>query len=334
MPASFAAFALVCAMSAVALADETRLPDSLSALLAAAYETGDPEVFEQAVRLISLTHDAAIVAAAAQTLSDGSGARARAALGLELMAPEAPADTAPEDAPRSEEEAGPASMPEQALAFLANGRLETWSGRVRVGLRQDSGNVERHDYSLGLEVTRALAGWGFEGAIDYNVSEVNGRTGRDELITRARGERERGDRWTNFLNARYERDRLSGFEWKAFMGGGFGYRVYARDELSWTLRAAPGVRRSRLVSGDTNMFGALDLASDVEASPTDSLRLTANTNVLLTDGAQADQTLSLATALGAVWSLELRYRYRYLFDPEPGFSPSESRADFSIVREF
>jgi len=33
MPASFAAFALVCAMSAAALADDTRLPDSLSALL-------------------------------------------------------------------------------------------------------------------------------------------------------------------------------------------------------------------------------------------------------------------------------------------------------------
>ncbi|WBQ10454.1 DUF481 domain-containing protein [Hyphomonadaceae bacterium ML37] len=333
MPASLAALALASALSAAVLADETRLPDSLSALLAAAYETGDPEVFEQAVRLISLTHAAESVAAAARDLSDESGARARAVLGLEVMAPAAPADGVQAD-PVIAEPAEPASRRARALAFLANGRLENWSGRVRAGLRHDSGNVDRSDYALGLEVTRALAGWGFEGAIDYNFSQVDGRTGRDELITRARGERERGERWTNFLDARYERDRLSGFEWKAFMGGGAGYRVYARDELSWTLRAAPGVRRSRLVTGETNMFGALDLASDFEASPTDSLRLTANTNLLLTDGAQADQTLSLATALGAVWSLELRYRYRHLFDPEPGFSPSESRADFSLVREF
>ncbi|MGY6628681.1 MAG: DUF481 domain-containing protein [Oceanicaulis sp.] len=333
MPASLAALALSAALTAASAADAPRLPDSLSALLAAAHETGDAEVFSQAVRLISLTHDAEIVAAAAGALSRDSGARARAALGLELMAPEAMADTA-----RAEEGAAegdqPASMPEQALAFLANGRLENWSGRVRVGLRHDAGNVDRHDYSLGLEVTRALAGWGFEGAINYNFSEVNGRTGRDELITRARGERERGDRWTNFLDARYERDRLSGFEWKTFMGGGVGYRVYTRDALSWTLRAAPGLRRSRLASGDTNMFGALDLGSDFQASLTENMRFTANSNLLLTDGAQADQTLSLATALGAVWSLELRYRYRYQFEPEPGFTNGDSRADFSIVREF
>jgi putative salt-induced outer membrane protein YdiY len=333
MPASLAAFALASALSAAVPEDGTRLPDSLSALLAAAYETGDPEVFSQAVRLISLTHDAEMVAAAAGDLSPDSAAAARAALGLELMAPEAMADTAPAEAP-AEEVDGPASMPGQALAFLANGRLENWSGRVRAGVRHDSGNVDRNDYSLGLEVTRALAGWGFEGAIDYNFSEVNGRTGRDELLTRARGERERGDRWTNFLDARYERDRLSGFEWKAFLGGGVGYRVYARDDLSWTLRAAPGLRRSRLVSGETNMFGALDLASDFQTSLTDTMRFTANTNLLLTDGAQADQTLSLATALGAVWSLELRYRYRYQFEPEPGFTNADSRADFSIVREF
>ena len=333
MPASLAAFALASALSAAAGGDDPRLPDSLTALLAAAHETGDPEVFSQAVRLISLTHDAGIVAAAAGDLSRDSGAQARAALGLELMAPEAPSDALAAEA-EDAEDAEPASMPEQALAFLANGRLDNWSGRVRAGVRHDTGNVEREDYSLGLEVTRALAGWGFEGAIDYNFSEVNGRTGRDELLTRARGERERGERWTNFLDARYERDRLSGFEWKAFMGGGVGYRVYARDALSWTLRAAPGLRRSRLVSGDTNMFGALDLASDFQASLTENMRFTANTNLLLTDGAQADQTLSLATALGAVWSLELRYRYRHLFEPEPGFSQGDSRADFSIVREF
>jgi len=333
MPASLAAFALASALSAAAAGDDPRLPDSLTALLAAAHETGDPEVFSQAVRLISLTHDAGIVAAAAGDLSRDSGAQARAALGLELMAPEAPSDALAAEA-EDAEDAEPASMPEQALAFLANGRLDNWSGRVRAGVRHDTGNVEREEYSLGLEVTRALAGWGFEGAIDYNFSEVNGRTGRDELLTRARGERERGERWTNFLDARYERDRLSGFEWKAFMGGGVGYRVYARDALSWTLRAAPGLRRSRLVSGDTNMFGALDLASDFQASLTENMRFTANTNLLLTDGAQADQTLSLATALGAVWSLELRYRYRHLFEPEPGFSQGDSRADFSIVREF
>ena len=167
MPASLAALALASALSAAVLADETRLPDSLSALLAAAYETGDPEVFGQAVRLISLTHAAESVAAAARDLSDESGARARAVLGLEVMAPAAPADGVQAD-PVIAEPAEPASRRARALAFLANGRLENWSGRVRAGLRHDSGNVDRSDYALGLEVTRALAGWGFEGAIDYN----------------------------------------------------------------------------------------------------------------------------------------------------------------------
>ncbi|MCC5996240.1 MAG: DUF481 domain-containing protein [Oceanicaulis sp.] len=331
-----AASTLALALTSAAPADAPRLPDSLSALLSAAHDTGDADVFAQAVRLIALTHEAEIVAAGAGALSDEAGARARAALGLELMAPEALSggEAGPGEVAEDAEAAEPASPAGRALAFLANGRLDNWSGRVRAGLRYDTGNVERQDYSFGLKVTRALAGWGFEGAVDYNYSEINDRIGRDELIARARGERERGALWTNFIDTRYEQDQLSGFDWKAFVGGGLGYRVYARDELAWTLRVAPGARWTRDVGGDVDTFAAFDLGSDFQASLTDAVRFTANTNLLFSESSQADQVLALNTALGAVWSVELRYRYRYQFTPEPGFQSADSRADVALVREF
>ncbi|KAA5803492.1 DUF481 domain-containing protein [Alkalicaulis satelles] len=335
MRALFAASPLAIALSAAALADAPRLPDSLYTLLGAAHETGDAEVFAQAVRLIALTQEPEVVAAGADALSAQAGARARAALGLELMAVEAVTGEALEDAgPDDDEAEEPAGPVSRAIGFVANGKLEHWSGRVRAGLRYDTGNVEREDYTFGLQVTRALAGWGFEGAIDYNYSEIDSRVGRDELIARARGERERGERWTNFIDTRYEQDQLSGFDWKAFAGGGLGYRVYARDDLAWTLRAAPGARWTKDVTGDVDTFAAFDLGSEFQASLTDAVRFTANTNLLFSERSQADQVLALNTALGAVWSVELRYRYRHQFNPEPGFQSNDSRADVALVREF
>lgn len=339
----------ICAAAAALLlhagagAQETGAPfgPDLQTLLETAAASETPGDLEVVARLLARIHGAAAVIGAVERLDPAAAERLSGVLASPPTASAAPA--APEaDAPEAETADAPArgglatiaAAPAVVGDRLLRARSDLWDGRASLGLRFDSGNADRRDYAVGLEVSRALAGWGFEAGADYAFSEVDDRVGRDEFNFKARGERELGEAFTAFLSTDYEQDALSGFDHNAFLGGGLGYRVYDRDGLSWTLRAAPGVRILTPEGGATLIRPASDFTSDLTAHLTDTLSLSLDTHLLVSDSSRAEQTAKLVTALGELWAFEIRYRLRYEFDPEPGFDNSDQRADVSVVREF
>jgi len=314
------------------------LPEALTALLAAAGESSD-EDFADAVRLIALTEDPLALADAAARLGAARGSQAREILGLSAVAPDAPGGLAGplEVEPAADIEDDTARVlaaPWRAPRVMLAGQSEALEGRASLGLRFDGGNSDRQDYTLGLSVKRALEVWGFETGLSYAYSEVDGAVGRDTFEADARLERAAGETWTFFTNAEYEQDALSGFDYTALVAAGAGYRVYDRPALAWVLRAAPGARIVSPATGDTVADPALELSSDFEWQVSEAVRFTADTSALVSDSSRAEQTLTLDTALGEVWSLALKYQYTYEFDPGPGFENADTRTDVTLVRLF
>ncbi|MFC4725583.1 YdiY family protein [Glycocaulis abyssi] len=335
------ALAIAIALSGTAAAQEAQLPGILTELLEAANAQGRAD-FTRAVQLIALTRPADEIVRAAEEL--GRGDVARQALGVEP--PQLPEDAAiaaveeiAEDDPSEVYTPNGivgtvAAVPVGFARTFASGQLELWQGRASLGIRFDSGNTSREDYTFGLQVRRELSGWGFQGDIDYAYSEVNGTIGRDNLRTRLRGEREAGERFTYFAAADYERDRIASYDWTVFTGIGAGYRVLTRPGRTWILRAGPGVRFLSEPGNDTQTVGALDLGSDLAWRLTESISFTSETGLLVADTSRFDQLFGLNSSLNDLWSLRVQYRYRYEFEPNPGFVRGDSRTDISIVREF
>lgn len=335
--AGAAALALsLCAASASA--DEP-LPEALTALLRAASAQG-PERFEEAVRLIALTQPAEQIVVAAEGFGEGDAARS--ALGLTVEIPYAAAEPVePVVLPAAEEEEeetglinGVVAAPWWLARIAAAGQSDLWNGRVSLGVRFDSGNTSREDYTFGLNIRRELAQWGFNADIEYVYSEINSVVGRENFRTRLRGEREAGERFTYFAAGDYEQDRIASFDWTGFLGGGAGYRVLLNPARLWIVRAGPGVRFIAEPGNGVQTNGALDLGSDLAVQVSDTLRFTSETSLLLTDSSRADQLFGLTSNLSDLWSLRLQYRYRHEFEPNPGFRSGDSRTDISIVREF
>jgi putative salt-induced outer membrane protein YdiY len=339
-------------LSPAAFAQET-LPEPLSALLSAAHESQSEDDFSDAVRIIALTRPPLEVIDAAAAISTERGTQACALLGIPATgamagtmadatadpATESVADAGAGETRRAEAEAETlasraAAAPLTVARNIASGESELWEGRAELGVRFDSGNSDRQDYTLGLSVERALARWGFESAVSYAYSEVDGAVGRDELDLEARGEREAGERWTLYVNGDYNQDALSGYDFTAFLGAGTGYRVLDRPERAWVLRAGPGARIVQDIAGETRTDPALELSSDFEWQLSDPVRFTSDTSALFSKSSRAEQVFRLDTALGELWSLALSYRYSYEFEPEPGFENEDSRTDISIVRLF
>lgn len=209
-----------------------------------------------------------------------------------------------------------------------------WSGRLSAGLRVDSGNSDQQDYSLGFEIERELAEWGFEAGLDYAYSESGGATSRDQLSLDARGERELGDHWSLFLGGEFDQDQLSSYDFTAFVSAGAAYRPYLPETIDWVLRAGPGVRYVSPVAGSAESQMALDLGSDFEWQITGTSRFTSETTMLIAESSRAEQKFAFITALSEAWAVEASWRYRHEFEPLPGFEEGDSRFDISIVREF
>ncbi|MFN7177876.1 MAG: DUF481 domain-containing protein, partial [Thermaurantiacus sp.] len=174
--------------AAPVLADEP-LPEALTGLLQAAATQG-PERFEDAVRLIALTHSAEQIVAAADVFGEGDAART--ALGLTVEIPYAAAEPVePVILPEEEDETslinGVVAAPWWLARIAAAGQSDLWNGRVSLGVRFDSGNTSREDYTFGLNIRRELAQWGFNADVEYAYSEVNSVVGRENFRTRLRG---------------------------------------------------------------------------------------------------------------------------------------------------
>jgi putative salt-induced outer membrane protein YdiY len=314
-----------------ALAQDAQLPSDLQTLLEAAAAAEDADAFASAVSLIALTQPAEAVAGGAAQISAERAALARDVLGLE------PAMVAEVDAPpqaRTEPRPAWRAAPAAVANAVVSGESEVWSGEARLGVRNDSGNSDRQDYTLGLAAERALAVWGFSGELSYAYSEVDGAVGRDEVLAAAQLDREAGERWTLYANSEYRSDALSGFDYSAILGAGAGYRVFAGENLAWTLEAGPAVRIVAPQTRDTKYEPALDLGSSFEAALSQAVTFSAETSALISDSSRAEQRFALDTALGALWALRFSYQYTYEFEPEPGFKNADSRTDLEIVREF
>ncbi|KPP82259.1 MAG: putative salt-induced outer membrane protein [Oceanicaulis sp. HLUCCA04] len=344
------AFTAAAALAGSALADGDALPEPLMELLEAANAQGSAD-FTRAVQLIALTRPADEVVLGAEVL--GQGNAARRALGLEpVILPEEAARAASVELAEDDTTEGKddgldndmadgagltgtmTAMPMSVARTIAAGRFELWDGRASLGIRFDSGNTAREDYTFGLQVERELSGWGFQGNIDYAYSEVNGTIGRDNFRTRLRGEREAGERFTYFAAADYERDRVASFDWTAFTGIGAGYRVLIDPARTWIVRAGPGIRMLAEPGHGTQTVAALDLGSDIALQLTESISFTSETSLLVSDTSRFDQIFGLNSALNDLWSLRVQYSYRHEFEPNPGFVSGDSRTDISIAREF
>lgn len=226
------------------------------------------------------------------------------------------------------------SAPAREDRFLPLPPLSGWSGRLSAGLRVDSGNSDQQDYVLGLAVTRDLAEWGFEAGIDYAYSESGGTVSRDQLSLEARGERDIGHRFSLFLGGEFDQDQLSSFDYTAFLSAGLAYRPVLPETMDWVLRAGPGIRYVSPVAGPEESQFALDLGSDYEWQVTDTSRFASETTLLIADSSRAEQKFAFITALSEAWAIEAAWRYRYEFEPLPGFEEGDSRFDISVVREF
>ncbi len=220
----------------------------------------------------------------------------------------------------------------EAMAWI---EPEEWSGRSRVGVTIDTGNTEQTDYNFALELDRELdGGWGLDSKVEYHFTENAGAVTRDNWLVEVRGERNLIDAWGYYLGGTYEQDRLSGNQHSAFATAGALHQPFDGDRFAWDLRAGPGMRYRLPDDGDVETDWIFEMGSVLNLALTETTDFAAETTMLAGPASRADQRFALTTAIAEDWGMELAYRIKHEFEPQPGTQPTDSHLNVSIVRDF
>ncbi|RKR03950.1 DUF481 domain-containing protein [Maricaulis maris] len=220
----------------------------------------------------------------------------------------------------------------EAMAWI---EPEEWSGRARFGVTIDSGNTEQTDYNFAVELDRELeGGWGLDSKFAYHFTRNGEAVTRDNWLVEMRGERNVIDAWGYYVGGTYEQDRLSGYQHVAFATAGALHQPFDSDGLAWDLRAGPGMRYRQPDDGDAETDWIFEMGSILNFALSEATDFASETTMLAGPASRADQRFALTTAIAGDWGMELAYRIKHEFEPQPGSEATDSHLNVSIVRDF
>ncbi|MFT4954405.1 MAG: putative salt-induced outer membrane protein [Brevundimonas sp.] len=232
-----------------------------------------------------------------------------------------------------------------ALAGPAFAQDATWTGEGSFGAGVTTGNTDTSDFGLGLKLGRQAGPWtvSLEAVAEY--AETDGAETKNRMFFAGQVDRDFTDRIYGFGRASYEQDEFSGFENRAFVGVGVGYRILLGEQTTWAVEAAPGVKldevRETVLPGpvitpaysDTSfsVIGASRLAHDFN----DNVKLTNDTTVTYAEtSTQIENRLAVTAALGAALSARFSVDVRHDTDPPFGFEDTDTATRVSLVYAF
>ncbi len=231
-------------------------------------------------------------------------------------------------------------------AFILSGMAGTafaqdentgWSGEGSLSAGVTTGNTETTDLGLGLNVAREMGLWtvGVQAAADYG--DTDGVETKNRIFLGANLDRQINDRLFGFGQLSYEKDEFSGFESRAFVGGGLGYDILYDEAHSWTVRGGPGLKIDEIldpVTGETNSeesFAALG-QSNYFYQFNDNVAFSNDTSVVYAETSTQIGNIAAVTAtLTDVLSARVSFEVRHDTDPVDGFEATDTISRVSLV---
>ena len=257
----------------------------------------------------------------------------------------APAETPVAEAPQPEHRSIEAPVdlaeaPEGSGSWLAAPiralQSDSWSGHIRFGINVERGNSELTDFTFAVELDREFQeGWQLDSQFEYFFSENAVATTRDNWLAEARVSRELDSGLGYYAGGSYERDEIGLYQASAFVTAGGIWHPIAGDKADWQLRAGAGQRyREPALGGETQTDWVGEVGSSFSYAFSDTVEFASETTGFLGGGSRVDQRFRLTSRLFGDWALQTGLRIEHEFEDRPGFEPTDTRLDISLLYGF
>jgi len=337
------------------------LPDSVRAMIDAAFASGDNDDVEAVAKVARRTNprnigeiDALLAyyrsEHPAETPPDPVGNMLAAAMAtakdaeVEAVAKLAK-ETNPENAAEIEERllayrAERKRLRDEAAAAerarLAASRFwQNWKGEGQIGASQSSGNTDSVGLSAGVALARKGIDWTHRFRAQADYQRTNGKTSVERYLGELEPQYRINDRTFAFGLGRWEHDRILGYDTRWNLSGGLGYKVVDTKKMTLSLKGGPAFRQTDFVNGeeDTELTALAGLDFGWQISPALRLTQVASTIIGEANGSTSSQTALSAKLTGAL-SARIAYSAQIDTSPPPGIESVDTQTRFTLVYGF
>ncbi len=335
------------------------LPDAVRAMIDAAFASGETQAVEAVARFARQTHPANVgeidallafyrsghppppdpigeILAAAMASGRDADVEAVGQLAKNTRPADADEIEARLAAYRAERQRLKDEAAAAARAKLAAARFwQNWKGEGQIGASQSSGNTKSAGLSAGVALARQGIDWTHKLRAQADYQRTNGRTSVERYVAELEPQYRINERTFAYGLARWEHDRILGYDTRWNLSGGFGYKLLDNKKTTLSLKGGPAFRQTDFVRGgeDTELTALAGLDFGWQISPT--LRLTQVASTII---GEANMSTSSLTALNAklTGALSARVAYSAQIDtsPPPGIESVDTQTRFTLVYGF
>lgn len=248
-------------------------------------------------------------------ISGGDEAAARNVIAIaRKVAPKGDADIdAIESAWQGRLAAKAADEQARRIARLRNaGPFEVWSGTAEAGGFRSTGTSSNTGAFAAVNLERATIDWSHKLVASADIQETNGNTSAERILASWQPNYRFSKKAYAFGLAQYERDPFAGYDMRATVGMGMGYRPVNTETLKLALEGGPAFRHTAPIEGfdRTHLVGRGSFNLQWQVTPT--LKFTQQTAVFLeSDASNASAMTALDTKLIGRLRSRLSYNVQY-----------------------
>lgn len=212
---------------------------------------------------------------------------------------------------------------------------QRWKGEGQIGASQSSGNTESVGLSAGVALARQGIDWTHKFRAQADYQRTNGKTSVERYLGELEPQYRINDRTFAFGLARWEHDRILGYDTRWNLSGGLGYKVFDSKKMTLSLKGGPAFRQTDFVSGeeDTELTALAGVDFGWQISPTLRLTQVASTIIGEANGSTSSQTALSAKLTGAL-SARIAYSAQIDTSPPPGIESVDTQTRFTLVYGF
>jgi hypothetical protein len=212
--------------------------------------------------------------------------------------------------------------------------VRNWQGDVALAAEFQTGNTEEREFDLRLDSLRKGRNWTYEFDALGETTRANDVTTEQRILGRFDASRTIANEWSLVTFTQAQQNRFSNFEWRAAVGFGVGYDIFAREGLTWSVSSGPALQIQRLDATDMTEFEpAGRLESDFVWAVMGPVTVGNEVDALFSSTTEVDVFSYLEADI--ISRLALRLGYLFEIDDSPGLAETvDTTATAEIVVTF
>jgi len=215
-------------------------------------------------------------------------------------------------------------------------KLGPWDGSAELGVSSSTGDTREQAFALGLSIGRTFNEiWEHKFDLTVDLARRAGVTSKELYLADYQLYYRKWKRTYLFTRVNFEDDRFSGFRYRFAESAGAGYQLFDSERFKWSLDGGPGVRQTKLDTGQLRNELIAVANSSLRYFFSDTVNAGNETHLYFgQDRTSVENIVDLKARLNSALSARFSFNLRFDSEVPPGTRRTDTLTKVTVVYDF